>query len=505
LTEHVAAELSADDVQRLLELDRKFGREGLTFDDVLLVPAESHVLPNDVSTRARLTRSIDLAIPVVSAAMDTVTEARLAIALAREGGIGIVHRNLSIEAQVAEVDKVKRSESGMIVEPVTLPPDAPVRAALELMARYKVSGVPITDDAGVLVGILTNRDLRFENDVEQPISALMTSRNLVTAPVGTTLSEAEEILHRNKIEKLPVVDADGRLCGLITVKVIQKKIEFPQATKDEQGRLQVGAAVGVGPDALERAEALVGAGVDVIVVDTAHGHSVGVIEMVRRIKNAVSVDVIAGNIATGEAARALIDAGADAVKSGIGPGGICTTRVVAGVGMPQITAIYDAAEVAAAEGVPVIGDGGITSSGDIAKAIGAGADCVMLGSMLAGTDEAPGEIIIVQGERFKEYRGMASLGAMRKGFSKDRYFQEHVEEAEKLIPEGIEGRVSYKGAVGPVLHQLVGGLRQAMGYCGAATIEEMKGARFVRITGAGLRESHPHDVTITKEAPNYRR
>jgi IMP dehydrogenase len=505
LTEHVAAELSADDVQRLLELDQKFGREGLTFDDVLLVPAESHVLPHDVSTRARLTRSIDLAIPVVSAAMDTVTEARLAIALAREGGIGIVHRNLSIEAQVAEVDKVKRSESGMIVEPVTLPPDAAVRAALELMARYKVSGVPITDDAGVLVGILTNRDLRFENDVEQPISALMTSRNLVTAPVGTTLAEAEEILHRNKIEKLPVVDADGRLCGLITVKDIQKKIEFPQATKDEQGRLQVGAAVGVGPDALDRAEALVGAGVDVIVVDTAHGHSAGVIEMVGRIKNAVSVDVIAGNIATGEAARSLIDAGADAVKSGIGPGGICTTRVVAGVGMPQITAIYDAAEVASAEGVPVIGDGGITSSGDIAKAIGAGADCVMLGSMLAGTDEAPGEIIIVQGERFKEYRGMASLGAMRKGFSKDRYFQEHVEEAEKLIPEGIEGRVSYKGAVGPVLHQLVGGLRQAMGYCGAATIEEMKRARFVRITGAGLRESHPHDVTITKEAPNYRR
>jgi IMP dehydrogenase len=505
LTEHVAAELSADDVQRLLELDRKFGREGLTFDDVLLVPAESHVLPNDVSTRARLTRSIELAIPLVSAAMDTVTEARLAIALAREGGIGVLHRNLAIEAQVAEVDKVKRSESGMIVEPVTLPPNAPVRAALELMARYKVSGVPITDEAGVLVGILTNRDLRFENDVDQPISALMTSRNLVTAPVGTTLAEAEEILHRNKIEKLPVVDADGRLRGLITVKDIQKKIEFPQATKDEQGRLRVGAAVGVGPDALERAEALGRAGADVIVVDTAHGHSRGVIEMVGRIKTAVSVDVIAGNIATAEAARALIDAGADAVKSGIGPGGICTTRVVAGVGMPQITAIYDAAEVAAAEGVPVIGDGGITSSGDIAKAIGAGADCVMLGSMLAGTDEAPGELMIVQGERFKEYRGMASLGAMRKGYSKDRYFQEHVEEAEKLIPEGIEGRVGYKGALGPVVHQLVGGLRQAMGYCGAASIEEMKRARFVRITGAGLRESHPHDVTITKEAPNYRR
>jgi IMP dehydrogenase len=505
LTEHAAAELSADDVQRLLELDRKFGREGLTFDDVLLVPAESHVLPNDVSTRAHLTRTIDLAIPVVSAAMDTVTEARLAIALAREGGIGILHRNLSIAEQVAEADKVKRSEAGMIVEPVTLPPDAPVRAALELMARYKVSGVPITDEAGVLVGILTNRDLRFENDVEQPISALMTSRNLVTAPIGTTLAEAEEILHRNKIEKLPVVDADGRLRGLITVKDIQKKIEFPQATKDDQGRLCVGAAVGVGPDSLERAQALVAAGVDVIVVDTAHGHSQGVIEIVRKVKNAIAVDVIAGNIATGEAARALIDAGADAVKSGVGPGGICTTRVVAGVGVPQITAIHEAAIVAADEGVPVIGDGGITSSGDIAKAIGAGADTVMLGSMLAGTDEAPGEVIIVQGERFKEYRGMASLGAMRRGYSKDRYFQGHIEEAELLIPEGIEGRVGYKGALGPVVHQLVGGLRQAMGYCGAATIDEMKRARFVRITAAGLRESHPHDVTITKEAPNYRR
>jgi IMP dehydrogenase len=504
-TEPNASSPSARDVERLLELDRKFGQEGLTFDDVLLVPAESHVLPNDVSTSARLTPTIELAIPLVSAAMDTVTDARLAIALAREGGIGIVHRNHSIEAQVAEIDKVKRSEAGMIVEPVTLPPNVPVRDALDLMAHYKVSGVPITDDDGVLVGILTNRDLRFETDLDQPISSLMTARNLVTAPVGTTLEEAEEILHRNKIEKLPVVDADGRLRGLITVKDIQKKIQFPQATKDEQGRLRVGAAVGVGPDALERAQALAAAGVDVIVVDTAHGHSYGVIEMVRKIKNSVSIDVIAGNIATAEAARALIDAGADAVKAGIGPGAICTTRVVAGVGVPQITAIYDTATAAADEGIPVIGDGGITSSGDIAKAIGAGASAVMLGSMLAGTDEAPGEIIIVQGERFKEYRGMASLGAMRKGFSKDRYFQEHVEEAEKLIPEGIEGRVSYKGAVGPVLHQLVGGLRQSMGYCGAATIEEMKRARFVRITGAGLRESHPHDVTITKEAPNYRR
>jgi IMP dehydrogenase len=505
LTEHVAAELSADDVQRLLELDRKFGREGLTFDDVLLVPAESHVLPNDVSTRARVTRSIELAIPIVSAAMDTVTEARLAIALAREGGIGVVHRNLSIEAQVAEVDKVKRSESGMIVEPVTLPPDAPVRAALELMARYKVSGVPITDDDGVLVGILTNRDLRFENDVDQPISALMTARNLVTAPVGTTLAEAEEILHRNKIEKLPVVDADGRLRGLITVKDIQKKIEFPEATKDEQGRLRVAAAVGVGPDALDRAQALVDADVDVVVVDTAHGHSRGVIEMVRRIKDAVSVEVIAGNIATAEGARALVDAGADAVKVGIGPSGICTTRVVAGVGVPQISAIHDVVS-ALGGGVPVIADGGITSSGDIAKAMGAGADAVMLGGMLAGTDETPGDVILVQGERFKEYRGMGSLGAMKaRGFSKDRYFQGDVEDVEKLIPEGIEGRVTYKGPLQHVVHQLVGGLRQAMGYCGAGTIDEMKRARFVRITAAGLRESHPHDVTITKEAPNYRR
>jgi IMP dehydrogenase len=506
LTEHAAAELNADDVQRLLELDRKFGQEGLTFDDVLLVPAESHVLPNDVSTRARLTRSIDLAIPIVSAAMDTVTEARLAIALAREGGIGIVHRNLSIEAQVAEIDKVKRSESGMIVEPVTLPPDAPVRAALDLMARYKVSGVPITDGDGVLVGILTNRDLRFENDVDQPVSALMTSRNLVTAPVGTTLAEAEEILHRNKIEKLPVVDTDGRLCGLITVKDIQKKIEFPDATKDEQGRLRVGAAVGVGPDALERAEALAAAGSDVIVVDTAHGHSQGVIEMVRRIRDAIPVEIIAGNIATADAARALLDAGADALKVGVGPGSICTTRVVAGVGVPQVSAVHDVAIVAALEGAPVIADGGLTSSGDIAKAIGAGADAVMVGSLLAGVDESPGDVLLVQGERFKEYRGMGSLGAMKaRGFSKDRYFQGDVEDVDKLIPEGIEGRTGYKGPLQHVVHQLVGGLRQAMGYCGAATIEEMKRARFVRITAAGLRESHPHDVTITKEAPNYRR
>jgi IMP dehydrogenase len=492
-----------DELERLLALDRKFAKEGLTFDDVLLVPAESRVLPNDVSTRTPLTRTIELAIPVVSAAMDTVTEARLAIALAREGGIGIVHRNLSIDDQVAEVDKVKRSESGMIVEPVTLPPHALVRDALELMARYKVSGVPITDDRGVLVGILTNRDLRFEDDVEQPVSALMTATNLVTAPVGTTLAQAEEILHRNKIEKLPVVDADGVLRGLITVKDIQKKIQYPQATKDERGRLCVGAAVGVGPDAVERAEALVAAGVDVLVVDTAHGHSRGVLEMVSAIKSRVLVEVIAGNIATSAAADMLVAAGADAVKVGIGPGSICTTRVVAGVGVPQITAIYD---VASTVDVPVIADGGMTTSGDIAKAVAAGADTVMLGSLLAGTDEAPGEVILVQGERFKEYRGMGSLGAMRaRSFSKDRYFQGDVEDVEKLVPEGIEGRVAYKGAVAPIVYQLVGGLRQAMGYCGAATIAEMKDAQFIRITGAGLHESHPHDVTITKEAPNYRR
>jgi IMP dehydrogenase/GMP reductase len=874
----LSVELRQDELQRLVALDRKFAKEGLTFDDVLLVPAESRVLPNDVSTRTRLTRTIELSIPVVSAAMDTVTEARLAIALAREGGIGILHRNLSIEDQVAEVDKVKRSEAGMIVEPVTLPPGALVRDALELMAHYKVSGVPITDDVGVLVGILTNRDLRFELDVEQPVSALMTARNLVTAPVGTTLEEAREILHRNKIEKLPVVDADGKLRGLITVKDISKTIEYPQATKDDRGRLRVGAAVGVGPDAIERAQALVAAGVDVLVVDTAHGHSLGVVEMVRKVKSSVPVDVVAGNVATGEAARALVDAGADAVKVGVGPGcfgpgtrvlmadstykniedvgagdrvinmrgepvavrkawctgvrdvvavrhtaspvetlatpdhsywvgdlstvsrktvasrgyarvlerptkrgvskldwkeigaaagdalllprqiafelpdhfsielrefakresslaryratiddsywlgymfgaflgdgdshlstngrteigrvawtfgpdeletaeklvdcveaatgvrpsikrdrvirvylyslqwtrllatfgkrhekhlprrfrcgnplylkglydglvdsdgfhaadgrvcfkntsrelielfgvlcflwtgsfpnvhreapdagglvgttdercresfvarlnvthfkralddyqvvkqlgqrdldaavpvydievdcdthsfiadnavvhnSICTTRVVAGVGVPQVTAIYDATQ--AVDGVSVIADGGMTFSGDVAKAIAAGADAVMLGSLLAGTDESPGDVILSQGERFKEYRGMASLGSMKRGYSKDRYFQGDVEDVAELIPEGIEGRTRYKGPLGPVVHQLVGGLRQAMGYCGAATIDAMKNARFVRITGAGLRESHPHDVTITKEAPNYRR
>jgi IMP dehydrogenase len=502
----MAVELSPQQLEQLLALEEKFAKEGLTFDDVLLVPAESRVLPNDVSTATRITRSITLEIPLVSAAMDTVTEARLAIALAREGGIGIIHRNLSIEDQVAEVDKVKRSESGMIVEPVTLRPVALVSDALDLMRTYHISGVPIIDANDVLVGILTNRDLRFEDDVTQPVSALMTARNLVTAPVGTTLAEAEEILHRNKIEKLPVVDSDGRLKGLITVKDIQKKIQHPNATKDEQGRLRVGAAVGVGSDAIERAEALADADADVLVVDTAHGHSAGVLEVVRRIKSRRSIELVAGNVATREAAQALIDAGADAVKAGVGPGSSCTTRIVAGVGVPQVTAIHDCAQATVDHDVPLIADGGITSSGDIAKAIGAGADAVMLGSMLAGTEEAPGEVMLVQGERFKEYRGMGSLGAMRaRSFSKDRYFQGDVEDVDKLVPEGIEGRVAYKGPLAPITYQLVGGLRQAMGYCGAATVREMHDARFVRITAAGLRESHPHDVTITKEAPNYRR
>jgi IMP dehydrogenase len=502
----MAVELNPEQVERLLSLEQKFAKEGLAFDDVLLVPAESHVLPNDVSTATRVTPSIRLEIPIVSAAMDTVTEARLAIALAREGGLGVIHRNLSIADQVAEVDKVKRSEAGMIVEPVTLRPDALVSDALELMQRYHISGVPITDDDGVLVGILTNRDLRFEDDVTQPVSALMTSLGLVTAPVGTTLGEAEATLHRHKVEKLPVVDSEGRLKGLITVKDIQKKIQYPHATKDEQGRLRVGAAVGVGPDALERAEGLADAGVDVLVVDTAHGHSAGVLEVVRQIKSRRSVEIVAGNVATGDATAALIEAGADAVKAGVGPGSICTTRVVAGVGVPQITAVHDCARVAAEHGATLIADGGLTSSGDIAKAIAAGADAVMLGSMLAGTDEAPGDVILHQGERFKEYRGMGSLGAMRaRSFSKDRYFQGDVEDVDKLVPEGIEGRVPYKGSLAPILHQLVGGLRQAMGYCGAPTIAELHDAKFVRITAAGLRESHPHDVTITKEAPNYRR
>ena len=437
---------------------------GLTFDDVLLVPAHSEVVPAEVNTATRLTAGIDLAIPILSAAMDTVTEARLAIALAREGGLGVIHRNLSIGEQVAEVDKVKRSESGMIVEPVTLPPTAAVSEALAMMARYHISGVPITEDGGKLVGILTNRDLRFISDVEQPVSAVMTRDGLITAPTGTTLDEASAILHRHKVEKLPVVDERGYLSGLITVKDIQKKIQFPRATKDVRGRLRVGAAVGVGADAAERAAALVGANVDVLVVDTAHGHSAAVLTMVTELKRRLSVPIIAGNVATAAGTEALIDAGADAVKCGVGPGSICTTRVVAGTGMPQITAISECARAAAAHGIPVIADGGVQYSGEVAKAIAAGADVVMLGSLFAGVDESPGEVVLYQGERYKEYRGMGSIGAMKaRSYSKDRYFQEGIGNLQKLVPEGIEGRVAYKGPLANLVYQLVGGLRSAMG------------------------------------------
>ena len=485
---------------------RKFGKEGLTFDDVLLLPAESSVLPADVSTATRLTVDIALNIPILSAAMDTVTEARLAIGLAREGGLGVIHRNLAIEDQAAEVDKVKRSESGMIVDPITLEPTDSLRNALGVMAKYHISGIPITE-SGKLVGILTNRDLRFEQDLDRPIAELMTKDHLITAPVGTTLEQANDILHRYKVEKLPVVDEQGHLRGLITVKDIQKKIQHPLAAKDSQGRLRVGAAVGVGPDTFARCEALIAEDVDALVVDTSHGHSRMVIDTVAKLVRAFGskAQIAAGNVATAEATAALIEAGVHAVKVGVGPGSICTTRVVAGSGVPQITAIFDCAQAAARSGVPIIADGGIQYSGDIAKAIAAGADTVMLGGLLAGVDESPGELIISQGERYKDYRGMGSIGAMkRRSYSKDRYFQAGVTDEAELIAEGIEGRVPYKGPLANVVYQLVGGLRQAMGYVGAPNIETLKAeARFIRITGAGLRESHPHDILITKEAPNY--
>jgi IMP dehydrogenase len=483
----------------------KFAKEGLTFDDVLLIPAESHIVPGEVTTGARVTPRIELNIPILSAPMDSVTEATMAIAMARHGGLGVIHRNLSVQDQVAEVDRVKRSQSGMIADPVTLPADAPVTAALELMARYKISGVPITDGEGRLVGLLTNRDLRFVERVERPVGEVMRKPPLVTAPVGTTLEQARDILWQHRIEKLPIVDDGGFLRGLITVKDIKKQSEYPHATQDERGRLRVGAAVGVGPEALERAEALVAAGADVLVVDTSHGHNQGVLDMVKAVKGAWDIEVVGGNIATAEAAEALIAAGADAVKVGVGPGSICTTRVVAGVGVPQLTAVHDAASAATRHGVPVISDGGIQLSGDIPKALAAGASAVMLGSLLAGVDESPGEVILHQGERFKEYRGMGSMGAMKsRSYSKDRYFQAEVVDTDKLIPEGIEGRVAYKGPLSGVLFQLVGGLRTAMGYCGTATVDELRErGRFVRITAAGLRESHPHDVNIAKEAPNY--
>ncbi len=481
----------------------KVVKQGLTFDDVLLLPAASDVVPAEVVTKS-VVAGISVEIPVISAAMDTVTESRMAVAMARAGGLGVIHRNLSIEAQVAEIDKVKRSESGMIADPVTLSPDVSVAEALKQMAHYRISGLPVVDAENYLVGILTNRDLRFEDDLSQPVSAVMTREGLVTAPVGTTLEEARGILQKHRIEKLPVVDLDGRIKGLITVKDIQKKVQYPRATKDAQGRLRVAAAVGVGADALERAEAIIQAGVDLVIVDTAHGHSSGVLGMIRKIKESSPVPVVGGNIATYDGARALLDAGVDGVKVGVGPGSICTTRIIAGVGVPQLTAIYDAARAAEGYEASVIADGGIRYSGEVAKSIAAGADVVMLGSLLAGTDESPGEVVLHQGQRFKEYRGMGSLGAMSdRSFSKDRYFQGEITESEKLVPEGIEGRTKYRGPVADTLYQLVGGLRQAMGYCGAPDISTLKKAQFTRITAAGLIESHPHDVVITAEAPNY--
>jgi IMP dehydrogenase len=479
----------------------KFGREGLTFDDVLLVPAYSEVLPHEVDTSTQLTKEIRLAVPILSAGMDTVTESRLAIAIAREGGLGVIHKNMSIEQQASEIDRVKRSEHGVITDPISLSKDHLLADAEHLMQRYHISGVPIVEN-GRLIGIITNRDIRFESNLQRPIVEVMTKDNLVTAPVGTTLEEAKQILRAHKIEKLPLVDEHYNLRGLITIKDIEKTRQFPNATKDEHGRLRVGAAVGVGAGSMERAEALVAAGVDVLVVDTAHGHSAGVLRAVQQLRQRFpNVQLIAGNVATAAATIALIEAGADAVKVGIGPGSICTTRVVAGIGVPQVTAVLECALAAAPYGVPIIADGGIKYSGDIVKAIAAGADAVMLGNLLAGTEESPGETVIYQGRTYKVYRGMGSLGAMEQG-SRDRYFQEDVR---KLVPEGIEGRVPYRGQLSDTIYQLVGGLRAGMGYTGSPDIARLKQAQMIRITPAGLSESHPHDVTITKEAPNYSR
>lgn len=478
--------------------------EGITFDDVLLVPRYSETLPRDADTTARLTRNITLRIPIVSAAMDTVTESAMSIALAREGGIGIVHKNMSIARQAEEIDKVKRSESGMIRKPITMRATDTVGQAQELMTRYKVSGFPVVDEEFRLVGIVTNRDMRFANDRSESVENIMTRHSLITAPLGTTLEGAERILQEHRIEKLPIVDDHGLLVGLMTVKDIQKKKKYPRSAKDEQGRLRVGAAVGIAADTEERVQALVDAGVDVVIVDTAHGHTRGVMSMVRALKTRFSsLDVIAGNIGTAEAAKALIDSGADAVKVGIGPGSICTTRIVAGVGVPQITAVINVVEEASKHGIPVIADGGIKQTGDVAKAIAAGADTIMIGGMLAGHEESPGEKVLLEGRAYKMYRGMGSQGAMGQG-SADRYFQDVEDEISKLVPEGIEGRVPFKGSVSDTIYQIVGGLRAAMGYCGCATIPDMqRDARFVRMTAAGLRESHPHDIIITKESPNY--
>ena len=478
----------------------KFGKQGLTFDDVLLIPAHSDVLPRDVDVRTHLTQNVTLNIPVMSAGMDTVTEAEMAIAMAREGGIGVIHKNMSIDEQAREVKLVKRSEHGIIVDPIYLAPDNTLSDADELMNKYHISGVPITEN-GKLVGIITNRDMRFETDLSRPISDIMTSKGLITAPEHTTMEEAKRILQAHRIEKLPLVDDDGHLKGLITIRDIEKMRKFPNSNKGSDGRLKVAAAIGVTSDVEDRVEALLDAKADVLVIDTAHGHSEGVLQTIRRLRKAFPhLELIAGNVATYDATKALIEAGVSAVKVGIGPGSICTTRVIAGIGVPQITAIYDCAKAAEGTGIPIIADGGIQYSGDIAKALGAGASCVMLGNLLAGTEEAPGEMIIYQGKNYKSYRGMGSLGAMQAG-SKDRYFQQN---AKKLVPEGIEGRIPYTGHVSDVLFQLIGGLRASMGYCGAKNIKAMnEDTQFIQITGAGLRESQPHDVSITKESPNY--
>lgn len=479
--------------------------EALTYDDVLLLPAYSEVLPHNTDTSTQLTRNIRINIPLLSAAMDTVTEADLAISMAQEGGIGIIHKNMSIKAQAEQVRKVKRSESGMILDPITLSEDSTLGDAVQLMVENKIGGIPVTNRDGKLIGIITNRDLRFEKDLTQPVTAIMTKDNLITAAIGTDLAKAEDILQQYKIEKLPVVDEKGNLAGLITYKDILKKKDRPNACKDEYGRLRVGAAVGVTPDVMDRIKALVEAGVDVISVDTAHGHSKGVLDVVRKIKeNFPQLEVIAGNVATAEGAKALADAGADAVKVGVGPGSICTTRVIAGIGVPQLSAVMEATRGLQGTGVPVIADGGIKFSGDVVKALAGGASSVMIGSLLAGTEEAPGEMIIYEGRKFKTYRGMGSIEAMEEG-SKDRYFQGNEKDSKKLVPEGIVGRVAYKGFVAEVIYQLVGGIRAGMGYCGTPDIPHLQEAKMVKITGAGLRESHPHDVQIMREAPNYSR
>ncbi len=490
-------------------LPEPFAYLGLTFDDVLLLPAESDVVPSEVDTTSRVTRNLSVRVPLLSSAMDTVTEGRLAIAMARQGGIGILHRNLSIDDQAAQVDMVKRSEAGMVSNPITCGPDATLAEVDALCGRYRVSGVPVVDDAGRLVGIITNRDMRFEDDVSRRVSEVMTPMPLLTAPVGVESEDALRLLASHKVEKLPLVHPDGRLGGLFTVKDFVKSDKYPLATKDSAGRLMVGAAVGVGPDAEKRAHALIDAGVDLLVVDTAHGHSRAVVDMVALLKRTTKVDVVGGNVATREGAQALVDAGADGIKVGVGPGSICTTRVVAGVGVPQISAIYEASLAARPAGVPIIGDGGVQFSGDIAKALVAGADTVMIGSLLAGCEEAPGDVVFVNGKQFKSYRDMGSLGAMQsrgqgRSYSKDRYFQDDVLSDDKLVPEGIEGMVPYRGPLSIVAHQLIGGLRASMGYSGAATIPQLHAkGRFVRITAAGLKESHPHDVVMTVEAPNY--